>query len=71
MIPTVTCFMKNAKLQKIKGNRKGQRSIVILRNYNESEVQLSLPTPMEDMGTGEVCQDMTLAAYVVRFLYKD
>ena len=55
MIPTVVCFMKNAKLQKIKGNRKGQRSIVILQNYNESEVQLSLPAPMENMETGEVC----------------
>ena len=51
--------------------RRGQRSIVFLQNYNESEVQLSLPTPMEDMETGEVCQDMTLAAYDVRFLYKD
>ena len=51
--------------------RRGQRSIVFLQNYNESEVQLSLPTPMEDMETGEVCQDMTLAAYDVKVLYKD
>ena len=50
--------------------RRGQRSIVFLQNYNESEVQLSLPTPMEDMETGEICRDITMPPYDVRILYK-
>lgn len=50
--------------------RRGQRSIVFLQNYNEQEMAFSLPEPMEDMETGEICRDITMAPYDVRILYK-
>lgn len=50
--------------------RRGQRSIVFLQNYNEQEMAFSLPEPMEDMETGEICRDITMPPYDVRILYK-
>ncbi len=50
--------------------RRGQRSIVFLQNYNEQEMAFSLPEPMEDMETGDICRDITMPPYDVRILYK-